>query len=774
MKNYLALAPRYLKVHSKKMHLLILSVAMSVALITGIFSMFDVFMQFEKQQIIHDYGNFHFAIEEASNKEISYIKNRIDVENYGKFTIFPDGIINNLPCKLAALDENFSENMNIEVIKGKYPVKENEIMLEEWVAKNVNFNLDIGDSLEIFLGDKREEVVVSGIYNDLGNTKAEGIPGIFLSTSAIKKFTPEKNLYLVQFKEKVNINKSIFKIKEGLNFQDDRVHLNDRLIAVIGQSRDKSVIGLYTVGAVLFAIVLLASVVMMYNTFNISVMERIRQFGLLRCVGASSRQIRKLVKREGLTLAIKAIPLGLLAGILMTFLCSAILKFYNNSYFGDIPLFSISLIGISMGTVIGFLTVVIASFIPAHKAGKISPLNAVKGNDNLKIIKSKKKGFLTRIFPVEIALGINNAFLKKKTLFWMSCSIAISIIIFLGFNVFVDFMHSSLKTTKPYTPDISLVSEKGIDQNLLNKISKVEGVKKVYGRMFGYVDAPQKSWLISYDQNQLKWAKPDLISGELSKDKMNKKNGVIVVDRNLHHGIQTENTNFNVGDKVYINTPLGIKEMTVLGVLNSVPFNNNEVTSATFITTEELFTSLTGKSHFDILDIQLEDKHDEKVVEEIKSNIDKSISFQDQRQQNAEINQTFFTMAVFIYGFVGVIALISILNVINTMNTSVANKIRYLGVVRAVGMSGRQLKKMLLSEALTYVLFGCFFGSSLGIMLHKYLIENGFTNFKVVWHFPLAETILIVSVTLFSTILSIRGPLKRIKAKGISEVINSL
>ena len=68
------------------------------------------------------------------------------------------------------------------------------------------------------------------------------------------------------------------------------------------------------------------------------------------------------------------------------------------------------------------------------------------------------------MFPVEIALGINNAIMKKKNLFWISCSIAITIVMLMGFNVFVDFIHTSLKTTKPYTPDITLISAQGIGQ----------------------------------------------------------------------------------------------------------------------------------------------------------------------------------------------------------------------------------------------------------------------------------------------------------------------
>jgi len=369
----------------------------------------------------------------------------------------------------------------------------------------------------------------------------------------------------------------------------------------------------------------------------------------------------------------------------------------------------------------------------------------------------------------------------------------------MGFNVFVDFMHTSLKTTKPYTPDVTLVSAQGISQQLSAKVSSIDGVEKVYGRMFGYVDAAfdasrltdaykestgsiettanglfassSSSWLISYDNNQLNWAKANLITGELSEDTMNSENGIIAVAANASNG---QNAELQLGDKVYVKTLAGTKEFTVLGILNSVPFQDNKQNLTTFITTEKIFTELTGKTSYDALDIQLSSKNQEQTVASIKGMLDSSINFLDSRQRNAEMDQTFLTMAIFIYGFVAVIALISILNIISTMNTSVAAKMKYLGVMRAVGMSGTQLRKMVLIEAITYGLTGCLAGCVLGVILQRLLIVNMLTSFHVIWKFPLVQIIMIVIFTILITAFSVISPLKRIKARGISEVIGSL
>lgn len=575
------------------------------------------------------------------------------------------------------------------------------------------------------------------------------------------------------------------------------------MLAVIGQSKHNAAIGLYTIGTVLFCIVLIAGVVMIYNTLNISVMERVRQFGLLRCVGASQSQIRKLVKREGLTITVRAIPAGVILGMLMAFVCTAILKFFNNTIFAEIQLFSVSMPGIAAGVAIGFLTVFMASLIPANKAAQVSPLNAVTNSNEIKISKKTKKGLLSKLFNAETAIGINNAVLKKRTLVLMSCSIGISIIMFLGFNVLIDFMHSSIKTTKPYTPDITLSSEQGISNELFIRFSELEGAKKVYGRMFGYVEAtfdatrltdeykkavkgikikdngllvpPEKSWLISYDKNQLKWAKEDLIAGVLSEEKMNEENGIVAVIRSTrNNNIYMTTVDFKLGDEIYIEAPGGTRKFTVMGILSKVPFDNHELTMTTFITTEKLFTELTGKKEYDAIDLQLRKVNDEETVEKVKSMAYGSMKFMDSRQKNSEMDQLFLTMAVFVYGFVGVIALISILNIVNTMNTSVASKMRYIGVMRAVGMSSSQLNRMVLVEGATYSLSGFVTGSVLGVMLQRWLIVKNFTSFNMTWEFPLIDIVIILLVVALTTVLSVMNPLKRIKQKGISESISSL
>lgn len=163
------------------------------------------------------------------------------------------------------------------------------------------------------------------------------------------------------------------------------------------------------------------------------------------------------------------------------------------------------------------------------------------------------------------------------------------------------------------------------------------------------------------------------------------------------------------------------------------------------------------------VDMKLNDKNSEKTVSKIKEMADKSITFHDRRQLNNEADNTFMTVAVFIYGFVGVIALIRILNIVNTMNTSVVAKTKYLGTMRAIDMTGKQLNKMVLAQSITYSLSGCIFGSILGILIQKKLLDILASD----WTFPIRQVIFIFIISIITPVFSVISPLKRIMAMSL-------
>ena len=782
MRSYLFLAWNYLSRHKKTTRFTLISVILAVALVVGIFSMLDSLLKFERTQILKKEGNYHILIRNPSQNEIRSIKNRLDVKNSGVLIDFGKGRLDDTVCQLGSIDSNFAANMNFVISKGNFPTKENEIVLEKWYMDKAA--LRIGDTISLTLSNKKRDVFqISGIINDWGVTKAVSIPFVLLNNDKMDQQAAESKQLFILFRDHVNIQNAKNDILSVLAVPEDRIGYNDGYLALLLQTKNNRVITIYGIGVLLFSLVLLTAVIMIYNTINISVMDRVRQFGLLRCLGATTIQIKRIVRWESLFLSLKAIPFGVLLGTVLSFFGNVVLKYFNSDIFGGIAIFSLSFIGITAGVFIGIMTVLFASLIPAQKAAGISPLSAISLNyDDMKSDR-KKIGLLLKIFRAETAIGIYNAIQKKSTFLLMTSSIAFSIILFLGFHILVTPTFLGVNTKKMYTADISLSSDTGMERSLFNDISNLKGTKRVFGRMNCLMQAtfdtsrltdpykePANSWIVSYDKMQLAWAGKYLIEGICDEDTLNRKRGVIAVRKIYRDDAWMETTNFKLGDYVDIRTDFGTEKFVVLGILDSIPYATDEITIATFISTEKLFTKISKDHLYKSIDIQLNHREQENTVSQIKEQIDGTIAFHDKRQFNAEANNAFMTMAVFIYGFLGIIALISVLNIINTMNTSVTSRTKYLGILRAVGMTGKQLNRMILMQAITYTVSGCMVGCILGIFLQKRLLYIlGYD-----WKFPVYQVLITIGICLFAAVLSAISSLKRTRIKSICETIASL
>lgn len=152
-----------------------------------------------------------------------------------------------------------------------------------------------------------------------------------------------------------------------------------------------------------------------------------------------------------------------------------------------------------------------------------------------------------------------------------------------------------------------------------------------------------------------------------------------------------------------------------------------------------------------------------------------NIQFSDRRLENREAKGAFYSMALFIYGFLVVIVLISIFNIVNSIGMSVSARIKQYGAMRAIGMSGHQLIKMIVAEAITYSTVGSIVGCLIGLPLHKILFEKMVTShWGDPWYLPLNMLGIIVVVVIFSSILAVYGPTKRIRNMSIVETISTL
>lgn len=543
------------------------------------------------------------------------------------------------------------------------------------------------------------------------------------------------------------------------------------LLSIQGQIAGKTGLNqIYQVAFILSLIVMLTCILMISSSLNSNVAKRTEFFGMLRCLGATKKQIMRFVRLEGLYWCKTAIPIGIILSILIVWILSAAMRIINPQWFSSMPLFGISWISMIASILLGLITVLLAARSPAKKAAKVSPLTAISGNAEQTVLFRKAAN--TKTFKIETALGIRHAKAKKRNYILMTGAFAVCITLFLTFSTLVDFMKNAF-VPPAYTPELSIASETNtcsIDSEQLEQIKRNGAVKRAYGRMFAYnvpAESNGKNYninLISYEENQFRWAADSLISGSID---------TVIQQENQILFVQTENADMQIGDNITLSINNTEQIVTVAGILSDSPLSRIEGTE-TFFCSEETFTALTGETGYTIIDIQFENNASSADVDAIVSLFPNGgVIFSDSLSNVQQQRNLYHTFAVLVYGFLSIIVAITIFHIMNTINMGVAAKMKEYGGMRAIGMSDRQLVKMIIAEAGTYAISGVIWGCMIGIPMHWVIYVSLITNiWGTVWSFPVIPLALIVVIVLFTSLLAVRGPAKQLQNMSIVDNIS--
>lgn len=770
MKNYLDLVTEYTKIHKKKNQLTIICIAVSVMLVTAIFGMADLSLNAQTDEAIRRYGNWHVIISNITDDTARDIAARADVAMSGFLGMASDTTFKGKELVVQSSSEELSRQMNLTVTEGHYPTANTQALMD--AAALTQFGLAIGDVVEIsFQNGQTRSYEITGLFENFSSLQGTDAHGLQLMEGGLR-FLPQ-DLYAeynyIQFQDRTNINNAVEELKAAYGLADDQISTNVMLLGLMVQSNDSTMLEVYLTAGILFLLVAMAGTFMIASSFNMSIMERTQFFGLLRCLGATKKQIKRYIRREGLLYCIKAIPLGLLAGSGILWIALYVLNSLNSEHLPQLPQFQLSLSGILAGTLIGVLVVMIASNSPAKNAAKVSPQAAVTGNLSQASPLHLGKASNTKLFHVDTAMGLRHAFSNKKSMIFIAGSFAISIVLFLCFTILVTFMNHALSPLKPYAPDLTVqgTHEKiSLPVSLKDSIAQIDGVDSVYGSMF-YTDIPavhkessNPATLVSYDEPQFQWARDVLIEGSI--DDVQSGNGVLV-----DYGYAQE-FGWQLADEVTLTLGGKPHPVIVSGIVSDVPLDAAKG-EWIFVCSEKMFTEMTGVSNYKTIEVQCSWD----VSAQIRNLLGSEMKLLDFRQRNEEIRTGYLTMAIFVYGFLIVIALVALINIVNTVHSSVSSRINHYGVMRAVGMSGKQLRKVVRAEAAAYAAAGSLTGGILGLMLHQFFFTMLITsNWGQVWEPPLLVLSLIVSISILTTLIAVIGPTRKIEKTSIINTVN--
>lgn len=779
MKHYLKLVSISAKIHRKQSKMTRICITLAVLLVAVMFGLADMYLQGVTRHEMEESGNWHYEFHSIDTQTASFISARPDVEIAGWHNTISSEAgysIKEQTISISAQERKVFEDIFLNgITEGEYPDTPNEIAVSSSFKNTASVSLNETIALCKPDGNTTDYLIV-GFLNDTetsrlitGNTPIVVMTPEGLGTLAVNNAIEN---YVIQFSRLCNIPDIINDIKAGNNLSDEQITENIPLLSIQGQLEGKTGVNqIYQVAFILSVIVMLTCILMISSSLNSNVAERTEFFGMLRCLGATKRQIMRFVRLEGLYWCKTAIPIGIIFSVVIVWILSAAMRVINPQWFSSMPILGISWISVIASILLGLLTVLLAARSPAKRAAKVSPLTAVSGNAGQ--TASFRKAANTTAFKIETALGIHHAKAKKKNYILMTGAFAVCITLFLTFSTLVDFMKNAF-VPPIYTPELSIASETNtcsIFNELLEQIKQNDVVKRAYGRMFAYEVPAENNGknynanLISYEENQFRWAADSLIAGSI-ETVMQQENQVLFV--------QTGNIDVQVGDNISLTINNRPQIVTVAGILSDSPLARVEGTE-TFFCSEATFTALTGETGYTIIDIQFENNassEDVKAIESIFSN--GGVIFSDSLSQIQQQRNLYHTFAILVYGFLSIIVAITIFHIMNTISMGAATKMKEYGAMRAIGMSNRQLVKMIIAEAGTYAINGVIWGCIIGLPMHWIIYVSLITNiWRTAWSVPFIPLILIIAIVLSASLLAVREPAKRLQRMSIVENISA-
>ena len=777
MKSYLSLVPISGKVRKRQNRMTIFCVIISVLLVTTIFSVADMWIRASSEGLQRKHGNWHIRLENISQGTAEEISRRPDVAAIGWSETFnTDGdqpfYIGEKKAALYGTDSTYLAELVNALEEGALPQGDNDVML----SSNARLALDvkIGDHVTVKTPSGDTDFTVCGF----GSDDAEYYQGqtytvaVYMIRDAYIGVMEQNHLPInpscyIQFQDVSKASGIITEIRQQYDLPEGDISENTAIMGLAGQSSNESMKNIYGIAAILFVIVLLAGVLMISGSMNSNVAQRTKFFGMMRCIGASRQQVIRYVRLEALNWCKTAVPVGLVTGTAIEWGICAFLRYGVGGEFAAMPVFALSPVGLISGATVGIVTVLLAAQSPAKRASKVPPMAAVSGNSDTAL--SVRHTTKRKIRKVERTLGIHHATASKKNWFLLTASFSLSIILFLCISVGLDFAYELMPSVnRSWQPDITLTgyaNERVLDQGLSDAISRITGVELVWGSSYTeHVPAVSSRQEIdhvnitSYSEYVLDCAEESLVQGNISE---------IYGDSGKVMTVLDKDNPIKVGDTIQV---AGQEIEVVCGISSGLYPGEYSI-----ICSQETFARLTGEENYSMIGIQLSRQATDETVKQISSLAESDVIFTDERQSNQEDANTWLAAKFLLYSFMAILAMITLFNIINSISMSVTARIKQYGAMRAVGMDGEQLTRMIAAEAFTYAVSGLIVGSGIGIVLSRFLYVRLVTRyFGSQWSLPVVLLAIIVVFDTVSAAAAVYAPAKRIRNMPITATINEL
>ncbi len=796
-----------LKLNKKRTIVTIVGIILSTALMVGIGLLFSSFQDYMIRETISYNGKY-----EAEYGDVSLDKlNSIDKKDFSYFYQKAIGFskfdsANEYKPYLYISSVNKEYFNELHLISGRFAENDSELVISNHINTNGGASYKIGDIITLKYGER----VVEGV-NTLANNeyyeeetlnivgeKTYTIVGIVersnfedYSASGYSTFTLDMNdkegtvNVFVMFNNKKKIIKQSEDLAKKLGY-DNAISYNSTLLALYGESTYGNIMkSMITMIVIMLSLVSIGCIVVIYNSFAISVMERKKEFGLLSSIGATKKQLSYTVFFEALIEGI----IGIILGICGAYIGIGTVILIINNLIGDILVLKLNLVTnivfIIIPVIFMILVIFISALVPSRRAAKVSPIEAIRQNDDIKINKKKIKTgkLVNKLFGIEGEIALKNIKRNKKKYRVTIVSLFISIVLFISFSSYMNYTidtASSVMGEVPYDYQISYFGDDN-DIDALDKISEIiksNDVKEyvsysasnlsIIGN-YTYSDEYLDFYKSAYGDDGIKALtnlKYQYISIYILDDiSYNKYKELIGLDKdsvillNKFKGVSYgNNKRVNYDIPVINNGDINIKicnfddndeDVDTTKYCNK-KIDNIFVTNKSFDLIEEFsymsdFKLIVNKKLYDNISDSGTHYTQFNIISDNTDNIDKltkeldkydNVNYTNVKESMKQANNMILVIKILMYGFIGLVTLIGVTSVFNTISTSMALRKREFAVLRSIGLTRKGFNKILFFESL-------FFG--LKSLIYAIPVSLGVT---IIIHYALADMMSINSIVI--------------------------
>ncbi len=796
-----------LKLNKKRTIVTIVGIILSTALMVGIGLLFSSFQDYMIRETISYNGKY-----EAEYGDVSLDKlNSIDKKDFSYFYQKPIGFSKFDSANeykpyiyISSVDKEYFNELHL--ISGRFAENDSELVISNHINTNGGASYKIGDIITLKYGER----VIEGV-NTLANNeyyeeetlnivgeKTYTIVGIVersnfedYSASGYSTFTLDMNdkdgtvNVFVMFNNKKKIIKQSEDLAKKLGY-NNAISYNSTLLALYGESTYGNIMkSMITMIVIMLSLVSIGCIVVIYNSFAISVMERKKEFGLLSSIGATKKQLSYTVFFEALIEGI----IGIILGIGGAYIGIGTVILIINNLIGDILVLKLNLVTnivfIIIPVIFMILVIFISALVPSRRAAKVSPIEAIRQNDDIKINKKKIKTgrLVNKLFGIEGEIALKNIKRNKKKYRVTIVSLFISIVLFISFSSYMNYTidtASSVMGEVPYDYQISYFGDDN-DIDALDKISviiKSNDVKEYVSYSasnlsiicnYTYSDEYLDFYKSAYGDDGIKALtnlKYQYISIYILDDiSYNKYKELIGLDKdsvillNKFKGVSYgNNKRVNYDIPVINNGDINIKicnfddndeDVDTTKYCNK-KIDNIFITNKSFDLIEEFsymsdFKLIVNKKLYDNISDSGTHYTQYNIISDNTDNIDKltkeldkydNVNYTNVKESMKQANNMILVVKILMYGFIGLITLIGVTSVFNTISTSMALRKREFAVLRSIGLTRKGFNKILFFESL-------FFG--LKSLIYAIPVSLGVT---IIIHYALADMMSINSIVI--------------------------